>query len=86
MTNGAGNFACIDPGFKHGGDHDFDDDDDGAATTGTDGRQPLSCPGRRAARSDALLEPGPISPRSLRLSRSLYAATLTRCRLSGTRE
>ncbi|QQO18394.1 hypothetical protein JJB99_21145 [Bradyrhizobium diazoefficiens] len=29
MTNGAGNFACIDPGFKHGGDHDFDEDDDG---------------------------------------------------------
>lgn len=29
MTSGAGNFACIDPGFNHGGDHDFDEDDDG---------------------------------------------------------
>jgi feruloyl esterase len=29
MTNDAGNFACVDPGFSRGGDHDFDDDDDG---------------------------------------------------------
>jgi feruloyl esterase len=29
MTNDAGNFACIDPGFRPGGDHDFHDDDDG---------------------------------------------------------
>jgi hypothetical protein len=29
-TNDAGNFVCIDPGFRpHEGDHDFDDDDDG---------------------------------------------------------
>jgi feruloyl esterase len=29
MTNDAGNFACVDPGFSRGGDHDFHDDDDG---------------------------------------------------------
>ncbi|KJC38093.1 esterase [Bradyrhizobium sp. LTSP885] len=29
MTNNAGNFACVDPQFKPGGDHDFYDDDDG---------------------------------------------------------
>lgn len=29
MTNDAANFACIDPQFRPGGDHDFDDDDDG---------------------------------------------------------
>lgn len=29
-TNDAGNFVCVDPGFRpHEGDHDFDDDDDG---------------------------------------------------------
>ncbi len=29
MTNDAANFACIDPQFGPGGDHDFGDDDDG---------------------------------------------------------
>ncbi len=29
LTNDAANFACVDPGFRPGGDHDFDDDDDG---------------------------------------------------------
>lgn len=29
MTNDASNFACVDPQFKPGGNHDFDDDDDG---------------------------------------------------------
>jgi feruloyl esterase len=35
MTNDATNFACVDPQFKPGGDHDFHDDDDGR---GDDGR------------------------------------------------
>jgi feruloyl esterase len=29
MTSDAGSFACVDPDFRHGGDHDFHDDDDG---------------------------------------------------------
>jgi feruloyl esterase len=29
LTSDAANFACVDPGFIRGGDHDFDDDDDG---------------------------------------------------------
>jgi hypothetical protein len=28
MTNDAANFACLDPQFRPGGDHDFNDDDD----------------------------------------------------------
>ncbi len=29
MTNDAGNFACVDPQFRAGSEHDFHDDDDG---------------------------------------------------------
>jgi feruloyl esterase len=29
LTSDAANFACVDPGFGRGGDHDFHDDDDG---------------------------------------------------------
>jgi Tannase and feruloyl esterase len=29
MTNNAANFVCVDPQFAPGGDHDFDDNDDG---------------------------------------------------------
>jgi Tannase and feruloyl esterase len=29
LTSDAANFACVDPGFRPGGDHDFNDDDDG---------------------------------------------------------
>jgi feruloyl esterase len=29
MTNDAANFACVDPQFRPGGDHDYFDDDDG---------------------------------------------------------
>ncbi|WP_315833725.1 tannase/feruloyl esterase family alpha/beta hydrolase [Bradyrhizobium prioriisuperbiae] len=34
MTNDAANFACVDPQFRSGGDHDFDDDDDGRGEGG----------------------------------------------------